>query len=224
MATEMWHDIVVHYKGSVNHILNIDPDKYNHMDLIADSCEIALSNVPTSHAIALDLYGVVPRFELKCDQDLLRMFGLYVGIKEIPIYFDVAHSSAPMGFEETHETNMHLQHGSNSRSAMGFRSRPSMVNDLFRDLDDYSDVDWNELGDDNNIDCEDGEEDEAYMVSDSNEEDEEWNGEEVEEEIHEDDGNRSNLGGLSDYESNDDEGNYSSDEQDVQAINADRNP
>ncbi|KAF5952250.1 hypothetical protein HYC85_010194 [Camellia sinensis] len=111
MATEMRHDIMVHYKGSINHILNIDPDKYNHMDLFADSCEIALSNVPASHVITLDLYGVVPRsevrIELKYDQDLLRMFGLYVGIKEIPIYFGVAHSSTPIGFEETHETNMH---------------------------------------------------------------------------------------------------------------------
>ncbi|KAI7997487.1 hypothetical protein LOK49_LG10G02042 [Camellia lanceoleosa] len=55
MVDPMLHDILVHFNGSVSHILNVNPYKYNYMQLLADACEAALTNVPGNFGVGLNL-------------------------------------------------------------------------------------------------------------------------------------------------------------------------
>ncbi|KAF7141601.1 hypothetical protein RHSIM_Rhsim06G0106500 [Rhododendron simsii] len=205
------HDLVVHHNGQQSHIKNIDPDRYSHMELVADSCEVALTNVSERTGLALECYCFLPgssvRMDIQNDKDLMAVFELY-GMKNQKNY----------------------EHGSSSRSGKEVDTGPSLLEQMWAGLDSFDDVDWTELGD-----CQFNDEgDELFDYSDSEDLDWDVNGGGKSDGGHSstDSGDGSDIdgghqtedreGGISNYESDDDGGQRSNDENDIQALNADR--
>ncbi|KAL7167417.1 hypothetical protein ACSBR2_037971 [Camellia fascicularis] len=93
MADPMLHDILVHFNGFVSHILNVNPYKYNYMQLLDDACEAALTNVPGNFGVGLNLYftntHTKSMIEVKSDQDVIEMFSSNYGTKMINIFLEL---------------------------------------------------------------------------------------------------------------------------------------
>ncbi|GMP87071.1 hypothetical protein CsSME_00039607 [Camellia sinensis var. sinensis] len=93
MVDPMVHDILVHFNGSVSHILNVNPYKYNYMQLLADACEATLTNVPENFGVGLNLYftntHTKSKMEVKSDQDVIEMFTSNSGTKVINIFLEL---------------------------------------------------------------------------------------------------------------------------------------
>lgn len=81
------HDLVVHHNGQQSHIKNIDPDRYSYMELVADCCEVPLTNVSARSDLALELYCFLPgssvRLDIQNHKDLMAVFELYAGFSQI---------------------------------------------------------------------------------------------------------------------------------------------
>ncbi|KAH7847186.1 hypothetical protein Vadar_023010 [Vaccinium darrowii] len=240
------HDLVIHHNGRQYDVRNIDSDMYSYMDLVADTCEVALRNVSARNSLSLELYCFLPgssvRMEIENDKDVMTMFELLVGFSQIDLYLHV--DQQPPNPLEPVDVNTDLrsndkseigkgkyEHGSSSRSTKEVNTGASLVELMWGGLDCYEDVNWSELG---HIE-EYGVEDELIMYSDS--EDLDWDvnehgGIRDDGDSSTDSGDNSNLdgrllnedseGGMSSYGSDDGDGHLSSDENDVQAINADR--
>ncbi|KAF7141671.1 hypothetical protein RHSIM_Rhsim06G0100900 [Rhododendron simsii] len=203
------HDLVVHHNGQQSHIKNIDPGRYGHMELVADSCEVALTNVSARTDLALECYcflsGSSVRMDIQNDKDLMAVFELYGGSRQIHLYFDVEQLPIPL--------NQYL-----------------LMSMLVMTLLTFDDVDWSEVGDYQFND----EGDELFDYSDSEDLDWDVNGGGKSDGGHSstDSGDGSDIdgghqtedseGGISNYESDDEGGQRSNDENDIQAFNADR--
>ncbi|KAL7254013.1 hypothetical protein ACSBR1_008380 [Camellia fascicularis] len=78
MATFPSFDLVIHYKGKVGRVYNVDPDMYCHVDLLKDIHDSVLSNIGLIEALAIHLYYDIPstdkRRMLENDLDVLDMF------------------------------------------------------------------------------------------------------------------------------------------------------
>ncbi|XP_028102732.1 uncharacterized protein LOC114301971 [Camellia sinensis] len=89
----MLHDIVVHFNGSMSHILNVNPYKYNYMQLLADASEATLTNVPGNFGVGLNLYftntHTKSKMEVKSDQDVIEMFSSNSGTTVINIFLEL---------------------------------------------------------------------------------------------------------------------------------------
>lgn len=242
------HDLVVHHNGQQSHIKNIDPDRYSHMELVADSCEVALTNVSARTDLALECYCFLPgssvRMDIQNDKDLMAVFELYGGSRQIHLYFDVEQTPNSLEPVLTNvnvsndlasnvnraEKSKNYEHGSSSRSGKEVDTGPSLLEQMWAGLDSFDDVDWTELGD-----CQFNDEgDELFDYSDSEDLDWDVNGGGKSDGGHSstDSGDGSDIdgghqtedseGGISNYESDDEGGQRSNDENDIQALNADR--
>ncbi|KAF7140525.1 hypothetical protein RHSIM_Rhsim06G0101100 [Rhododendron simsii] len=179
------HDLVVHHNGQQSHIKNIDPDRYSHIELVVDSCEVALINVSARTDLALECYCFLPgssvRMDIQNDKVLMAVFELYGGSRQIHLYFDV--EQTPNSLE------------------------PTQYNDEGDELFDYSDsedLDWDLNGG--------GKSDGGHSSTDSGDGSDIGGGHQTED----------SEGGISNYESDDEGGQLSNDENDIQALNADR--
>ncbi|KAA8544402.1 hypothetical protein F0562_022414 [Nyssa sinensis] len=99
------HDLVVHYGGNVHFILNVDPDRYSHIDMIDDVYQLSLINSSITNAMTMNLSCSIPesnqRMLVDSDHDILQMFEICGKYKQIDIYeeFDGAFVSfASVGF------------------------------------------------------------------------------------------------------------------------------
>lgn len=90
----------VHHNGQQSHIKNIDPDRYSHMELVADSCEVALTNVSARIDLALEFYCFLPgssvRMDIQNDKDLMAVFELYGGSRQIHLYLMLSKLPIPL--------------------------------------------------------------------------------------------------------------------------------
>ncbi|KAL7213077.1 hypothetical protein ACSBR2_015727 [Camellia fascicularis] len=226
MVDPMLHDILVHFNGSVSHILNVNPYKYNYMQLLADACEAALTNVPGNFGVGLNLYftntHTKSKMEVKSDQDVIEMFSSKYGTKVINIFLELDRLLPSFVVTDTPTSGEgHVSSsGTSTRGGVvsNIGNRLVVSDDLFSNVDDYNDVDWTELGDFEFSEA-DADEENAYIISDEDNEDTSDN----------DEGSNgsdkpieANDEGISDYESDDIGGNYSTDEEDVQGVNVDR--
>lgn len=178
-------------------------------------------------------------------KDLMAVFELYGGSRQIHLYFDV--EQTPNSLEPVlsnvnvsndlasnvnrAEISKNYEHGSSSRSGKEVDTGPSLLEQMWAGFDSFDDVDWTELGD-----CQfDDEGDELFDYSDSEDLDWDVNGEGGKSDgghSSTDSGDGSDIdgghqtedseGGISNYESDDEGGQRSNDENDIQALNADR--
>ncbi|KAG5544462.1 hypothetical protein RHGRI_017026 [Rhododendron griersonianum] len=215
----------VHHNGQQSHIKNIDPDRYSHMELVADSCEVALTNVSARIDLALEFYCFLPgssvRMDIQNDKDLMAaVFELYGGSRQIHLYFDVEqtlNSLEPVltnvnvsndlaGNVNRAEISKNYEHGSSSRSGKeNLVTVNSMMRVMNSDYSDSEDLDWDVNG-------EGGKSDGGHSSTDSGDGSDIDGGHQTED----------SEGGISNYESDDEGGQRSNDENDIQALNADR--
>ncbi|KAL7194171.1 hypothetical protein ACSBR1_034560 [Camellia fascicularis] len=100
MAAFPSFDLVIHYKGKVGRVYNVDPNMYCHVDLLKDVHDSVFSNIGLIEAIAIHLYcdilGTDKRRMLENDLDVLDMFYMQSVSRTINLYVDVVHY---IGFE-----------------------------------------------------------------------------------------------------------------------------
>ncbi|GFY97440.1 hypothetical protein Acr_11g0017460 [Actinidia rufa] len=99
---------------------------YNHTELVDHTCESAPGNIPASHAVTLNLHYLMPmsdvRVDVNCDEDVLKMFELYEGIFQIPVFVEVIDTSPPLiSYETPGGVNRAREMGSSSRSPRVFQ-------------------------------------------------------------------------------------------------------
>ncbi|GMP39858.1 hypothetical protein CsSME_00010539 [Camellia sinensis var. sinensis] len=100
MAASSSFDLVIHYKGKVGRVYNVDPDMYCHVDLLKDVRDSVHSNIGLIEAIAIHLYYDIPgtdkRRMLENDLNVLDMIYMQSVSRTINLYVDIVHS---IGFE-----------------------------------------------------------------------------------------------------------------------------
>ncbi|GMP48835.1 hypothetical protein CsSME_00016052 [Camellia sinensis var. sinensis] len=103
MAAFPSFDLVIHYKGEVCRVYNMDPDMYCHVDQLKDVHDSVLSNIGLIEALAIHLYCDIPgankRKMLENDLDVLDMFYIQSVSRTINLYVDVVHSIGCEGGE-----------------------------------------------------------------------------------------------------------------------------
>ncbi|KAL7179904.1 hypothetical protein ACSBR1_043162 [Camellia fascicularis] len=116
MVDPMLHDILVHFNSYVSHILNVNPYKYNYMQLLVDACEAALTNVPGNFGVGLNLYftntHTKSKMEVKFDQDVIEIFSSNSGDFEFS-ETDVDEENAYIISDEDDEDTSDNDEGSN---------------------------------------------------------------------------------------------------------------
>ena len=157
-------DFRVHYCQNVSWIMNVHSDKICYLQLISACCELTLKEVPTSTGVTLNLYYGIPgsegRIEIKSDGDVAIMFILHNALRVIDLYLEtddvVAMDSGIGGY------------GLGSTSSSGHTVGKGKAPDLYREvLDEYLDINWNEVYDEPN---DAGEGEEAYSLTESEDE------------------------------------------------------
>ncbi|KAL7263771.1 hypothetical protein ACSBR1_001847 [Camellia fascicularis] len=103
MATFSSFDLIIHYKGNVGRLYNVDPDIYCHVDLLKDVHDSGFSGIGLIEALAIHLYydipGIDKRRMLENDLDVLDMFYIQNVSRTINLYVDVVHSIGCEGGE-----------------------------------------------------------------------------------------------------------------------------
>lgn len=222
MPDSVLYDIIVHFNGSVSHILNVNPYKYDYMQLLTD----ALTNVPGNFGVGLNLYftntHTKSKMEVKSNQGFIEMFSSNSSTKVINIFLKLDQLLPSFVVTDTPTSGEGHVSGSGTSTRGGVGSnignRLLVFDDLFSNVDDYNDVDWTGLGD-FEFNKADADEENAYIISDEDDEDTSDN----------DEGSNgsnkpieANDEGMSDNESDDIGGKHSTDEEDVQGVNVDR--
>ncbi|KAL7219191.1 hypothetical protein ACSBR2_012297 [Camellia fascicularis] len=186
MAAFLSFDLVIHYKGKVGRVYNIDPDMYCHVNLLKDVHESVLSNIGLIEALAIHLYCDIPgtdkRRMLENDINVLDRSYMQNVSKTINLYVDVVHS---IGFEngevnDSWEDAVEIDHSVEDSDGNVDEDDEYQMHDFVSFSNE--DKDWNE-----NVDLEN----ESDSIS----------GEYV---LSEDDGLGEDDGALSDYQSGDD--------------------
>ncbi|GMP22605.1 hypothetical protein CsSME_00000549 [Camellia sinensis var. sinensis] len=178
MVDPMLHDILVHFNGSVSHISNVNPCNYNYMQLLADACEVTLTNVLGNFSLRLNLYftntHTKSKIEVKSDQDVTEMFSSNSSTKVINIFLELDQLLPSFVIIDTPTSGEgHVSSsGTSTRGGVGSNigNRSVIVDDLFSNVDDYNDVDWTGLGDFEFSEV-DADEENAYIISDGDDED-----------------------------------------------------
>ncbi|KAL7177397.1 hypothetical protein ACSBR2_030704 [Camellia fascicularis] len=186
MAAFPSFDLVIHYKGKVGRVYNVDPDMYCHVDLLKDVHDSVLSNIGLIKALAIHLYCDIPgtdkRRMLENDLDVLDMFYMQSVSRIINLYVDVVYSIGCEGEEVNAGDEVAVEIDQSVHDGDG-----DVDGDDEYHMDDFvgfsdEDLDWNE-----NVDAENESDSTSseYVLS-------------------QDDGLGEDDGTLSDYQSGDD--------------------
>ncbi|KAF7150533.1 hypothetical protein RHSIM_Rhsim02G0213500 [Rhododendron simsii] len=94
MASALYFDINVHFKGKVSRIKNVEPNCYSYIDLLDDVSEKSLSTVPCGNGCTITLKSVIPgsneTMVVGCDLDVLDMFRLNSKTCQIELFVELS--------------------------------------------------------------------------------------------------------------------------------------
>ncbi|KAG5543827.1 hypothetical protein RHGRI_016546 [Rhododendron griersonianum] len=115
---ELYRDLLL-YQQDMSGIRDVDPSRYNHLELLSDVCDLALRNVSCS--TRLDLYCLVPvtseKLYVKTDQDMLKMFDSKIWrfeffIRNNPFFLDITGSylmfNKILDYRDYNNANFHI--------------------------------------------------------------------------------------------------------------------
>ncbi|XWS64338.1 hypothetical protein CRYUN_Cryun06bG0178000 [Craigia yunnanensis] len=94
MASSELHDWVVHFNSNIRVMENVDTDKYSFLELTNDILEDTIDDSAAGKGMSIGIQGQHPKsgelLELKSDADLMQLFQMHEGVKEIHLYLKIA--------------------------------------------------------------------------------------------------------------------------------------